>query len=204
MSHPLIPQTASRLQKCYLILNHALTSIQSNTKELPMPINTLYLLLLIPLFITLSSCSAPGKQAKDSNLFDAMINNSSGESDNQQKIAEMKREKSRKELKEALEKSKNLEQQLESTKHTKKQGDEQLALLQQENAALEIEIQNQKSLNQQQEATKQQRLTKIRKVNAAITTLKKAKRTLPAPQYNQQLIQLQKEVKILRQVMANQ
>ncbi len=167
-----------------------------------MTITNLY--VLIPLLITLSSCSTPGTKAKDSNLFDAMINNSSGESDNQQKIAEMKREQSRKELKEALEKSKNLEQQLESTKHTKKQQDEQLTLLQQENAALESEIQNQKSLNQQQEATKQQRLTKIRKVNASIIKLKKAKRSLPAPQYNKQLIQLQKEVKILRQVMANQ
>jgi septal ring factor EnvC (AmiA/AmiB activator) len=160
--------------------------------------------LLIALLITFSACSSPGTKAKDSNLFDAMINNSSGESDNQQKIAEMKREQSRKELRQTLEKSKNLEQQLESTKNNKQQVDQQLIVLQQENAALETEIKNQKVQNKQQQAIKQQRLAKIRQINASISKLKKTKRNLPKQQYSKELIQLQKEVTILRQVMANQ
>ena len=160
--------------------------------------------LFIALLSTLSACSAPGVPAKDSNLFDAMINNSSGDSDNQQKIAEMKREQSRKELQQTLEKSKNLEQQLASTKHNKQQLDQQLIAIQQENTALETAIQNQKAQSKHQQATKQRRLAKIRQINASISKLKKTKRTLATPRYNKELLQLQKEVTILRQVMANQ
>jgi len=160
--------------------------------------------LLIPLYITLVSCSAPGQTAKESNLFDAMINTSSGEFANQQKVAEMKRAQSKRELQQSLEKSKNLEQELASTKTNKQRLDAQLASLQKENAALEATIQNQKTVNQQQEASKRQRLAKIQRINTSIKKLKKAKPTLATPQYNQQLIQLQKEVNILRQVMANQ
>ena len=162
------------------------------------------LFYLIPFTLYLASCSAPGVKAKDANLFQAMANNSSGESDNQLKVARMKAAESRKELSLELSKNKGLSLKLESTQLEKQQLDQQVSMLQQENTTLEQNIRNKKSLNKAQETKKQQRLAKIQRVNSSIAKLKKVKHKLPTKQYNKRVIALQNEIKILRRVSENQ
>ncbi|HHL19639.1 MAG TPA: hypothetical protein ENJ33_07880 [Thiothrix sp.] len=169
--------------------------------------------LLIPLSLYLASCSAPGVKAKDANLFQAAANTSSGEFDNQLKVAKMKEEQSRKDLTLALTTNENLSLELESTKAEKRRLDQQVSQLQQENIALEQTIRNKRSANKKQEAIKQQNLAKIQKINASIARLKKSKpkaATTAVTQkkynanYNKQVIALRNEIKILRRVSENQ
>lgn len=162
------------------------------------------LFIIAPLSLYIMGCSAPGVKAKDANLFQAMVNNSSGESENQIKVAAMKRDQTRKELSRELERSKNLELMLESTKLEKRKIDQQLQLAQQDNNKLENEIRSKKSQTKEQEITKQRRLIQIHKIKVSLASLNKSKRQMPSNKYKKKVDTLQKEIEILRRVMANQ
>lgn len=162
------------------------------------------ILLLIPLSIYLLACASSDVKTKDTNLFQAMANNASGESERQLNAKKVKEAQSRKDLSLALKENEELKLNLQSVKVEKRKIDASLVSLQQKNAEIEQEIAKKETLNSEQEAIKKQRLAKIRKIKRSINRLKKIKHKIPPKQYNAQVIALQKEVKILRRVMANQ
>lgn len=171
------------------------------------------LFLLTSLSLYLASCSASGVKAKDANLFQAGANIYTGEFDRQLKDTKTREAQSRKDLTLALTTNENLALDLESAKAEKRQLDQQVSQLQQENIALEQSITSKRSANKEQETAKQQHLAKVKKINASIAKLKKIKpktkitvitQKRDNANYNKQVIALRNEIAILRRISKNQ
>ncbi len=155
--------------------------------------------------LLLQACCSPGVKPEDANIFQAACGVSSGQYQQDLEASEKEAAKSREEVNLEAERSRDLENELQTSQNRYQKAQMELNRLEQDNRTLERNIAAMKTASKKDKELKKQRFAELNRLNGEISQLKSSLEAEPENgQYIEQLNILKQEVETLRLIVLEQ